>query len=203
MTKNNMLHNTRWYWKTAFLAIAAIIVIMVVRCTIRSIKESTVGIVVDEGINVTPEQIESIKAIGEWEFLSVADEELVDTTRRGIFSDDHLVRIYYGTVRLGVNMHQVKPNWIQVQGDSISVILPKVGLLSRDFIDEALTKNFHETGYWRPADREALYWKAHRQMLKHCLTPENLRNARDNGEMQFRRMMKAMGFDHVSVNYEE
>ena len=187
------------------LAVAALVIAVVagLRMAVNSVRETEITVEVDDQINVTPEQIESIKAIGEWEFLSVADEELVDTTRRGIFTDDHLVRIYYGTVRLGINMHQVQPGWIAVQGDSISVTLPKVGLLSREFIDEARTKNFHESGRWRAADREALYWKAHRQMLRHCLTPENLRNARQNGEAQFRRMMKAMGFDHVSIQFEE
>jgi len=199
----DILKHIDWRWKAVLLAAAAIVVTLAARCTMTSISESTVSIAVDEDINITPEQIESIKAIGEWEFLSVADEELVDTTRRGIFTDDHLVRIYYGTVRLGINMHQVKPGWIQTQGDSISVTLPKVGLLSRDFIDEARTKTFHESGRWKPADREALYWKAHRQMLKHCLTQENLRNAGINGEAQFRRMMKALGFDHVSISFEQ
>ena len=199
----DILKHIDWRWKAVLLAAAAIVVTLAARCTMTSISESTVSIAVDEDINITPEQIESIKAIGEWEFLSVADEELVDTTRRGIFTDDHLVRIYYGTVRLGINMHQVKPSWIQTQGDSISVTLPKVGLLSRDFIDEARTKTFHESGRWKPADREALYWKAHRQMLKHCLTQENLRNAGINGEAQFRRMMKALGFDHVSISFEQ
>ena len=199
----DILKHIDWRWKAVLLAAAAIVVTLAARCTMTSISESTVSIAVDEDINITPEQIESIKAIGEWEFLSVADEELVDTTRRGIFTDDHLVRIYYGTMRLGINMHQVKPGWIQTQGDSISVTLPKVGLLSRDFIDEARTKTFHESGRWKPADREALYWKAHRQMLKHCLTQENLRNAGINGEAQFRRMMKALGFDHVSISFEQ
>ena len=166
-------------------------------------QPNTLSLSADTRIDLTPERIEQVKAIGQWEFLAVADEELIDTIRRGFFSDDHLVRIYYGTVRLGINMHQVKPGWIQTQGDSISVTLPKVGLLSRDFIDEARTKTFHESGRWKPADREALYWKAHRQMLKHCLTQENLRNAGINGEAQFRRMMKALGFDHVSISFEQ
>ena len=42
----------------------------------------------DEAIDATPTQIQSIKAIGEWEFLSVSLEELADTVRKGFFSDD-------------------------------------------------------------------------------------------------------------------
>ena len=194
--------------KTTQLKIGAAIVacIAVVVCflwTCKAVEETEVGIEVDNRIDITPEQIESIKAIGEWEFLSIANEELIDTIRKGLFSDDHLVRIYYGTVRLGINMHQVEPGWIKTEGDSISVTLPKIGLLSRDFIDEARTKSFHESGRWKPADREALYQKAYRQMLKHCMTKENINQARQNGEVQFQRMMKAMGFDHVHINWAD
>lgn len=168
-----------------------------------SIKQSEVTIAVDDRINITPEQITSIKAIGEWEFLAIADEELVDTVRKGILSDDHLARIYYGTVRLGINMHQVEPGWITAIGDSLRIVLPKIGLLDRDFIDEARTKSFYESGKWSHQDREILYRKAYRQMLSHCLTPENLRAAQQNGEEQFRRMMKAMGYDKLSVSFSE
>jgi hypothetical protein len=40
-------------------------------------------------------------------------------------------------------------------------------------------------------------------MLSHCLTSENLQNARLNGEAQFRKMMRSMGYDHVSISWEE
>ena len=38
----------------------------------------------DDTIDATPTQIQSIKAIGEWEFLSVSLEELTDTVRKGL-----------------------------------------------------------------------------------------------------------------------
>ena len=38
-------------------------------------------------------------------------------------------------------------------------------------------------------------------MLRHSMTKENLQNARANGEEQFRRMMKTMGFEHVNVQW--
>lgn len=185
-----------------YLFVAIIALWLVIWLTV-SFKKTKVSIDVDQKINVTPEQIESIKAIGEWEFLSIADEEMVDTVRKGIFSDDHLVRIYYGTIRLGINMHQVEPGWIKASDDSIEVILPKIGLLDRDFIDEARTKSFHESGRWKPADREALYRKAYKKMLRRCMTQENINNAKRNGEEQFRHMMKEMGYDHIVIRWDE
>ena len=164
-------------------------------------KDNHLSLEVNSDINVTPEQIQRIKAIGEWEFLSISDEELVDTVRKGLFKDDQLVRIYYGTLRLGVNLQHVKDGWIKTQGDSISVTLPKVGLLDEQFIDEARTKAFYESGKWSPKDREALYHKARRQMKAHCLTPQNLKSAENNADTQFRRMMKAMGYNNITIRF--
>lgn len=165
-------------------------------------KDNSVEIAVDDKINETPTQIESIREIGEWEFLSISNEELVDTIRKGLFSDDHLVRIYYGTLRLGVNMHQAGSNWLTVSGDTVRAVLPQVGLLDKNFIDEARTKSFYESGKWKAKDREALYKKAHRQMLRRCLTSGNLNTARENAEAQFRQMFLSMGYKNVEIRFE-
>ena len=156
----------------------------------------------DTEIDITPTQIQSIIAIGEWEFLSVSAEELVDTTRKGIFSNDELARIYYGTLRLGVNMRQVRKGWIETTGDSVTMILPAIGLLDKDFIDEARTKSFYESGSWKAADREALYKKAYKMMRQHCLTKENLQAAETNGREQFTNMLKSMGYSKVKVEFD-
>ncbi len=190
--------------KIAFFLLAAIIVVAAFVWLIRSIKQSEVTLATDERIALTPQQITSIKSIGEWEFMSVVNEELVDTVRKGMLRDDYLARIYYGTARLGINMHQVAPGWItQGDGDTLVVTLPPVGLLERDFIDEARTKSFFERGRWSHEDREALYHKAYRQMISHSMTAENMAAARDNGEALFLKMMKSMGFSRVRIRFSE
>ena len=188
--------------KITAIILLVLLAIGVVVWLFHAVKQTEVSIVTDQHIDVTPEQITSIKAIGEWEFLAVANEELVDTVRPGLLKDDHLARLYYGTIRLGINMHQVKPGWIESSGNSIEVTLPKIGLLDRDFIDEARTKSFFESGKWSHEDRERLYQKAYQKMLTHCLTPENLQNARLNGEAQFRNMMKSLGYEHIRIRWD-
>ncbi len=185
----------------AIFSIVAFIIVFVWLFFVK--KDNSLGLEVSRDINVTPEQIQSIRDIGEWEFLSITNEELVDTVRKGFLSNDELVRIYYGTLRLGVNLHQASPRWLQASGDSVTVTLPRIGLLDRDFIDEARTKSFYETGRWSPADREKLYHKAYRQMVAHSLTKENMETARQNAEEQFRQMMKAMGFRYIDIKFEE
>lgn len=168
-------------------------------------KDNTVGVTTEEQTTLSPTQVESIEAIGEWEFLAVSNEELVDTVRRGFFGDDQLVRIYYGTLRLGINMKDVKEGWIQANAgkDSIVCTLPPIRLLDNNFIDEARTRSFFEEGKWTGADRQALYDRAYAQMKKRCFTPANIRIAQRNARQQFRDMFKAMGFPNARVEFEE
>lgn len=162
-------------------------------------EDNYINLGTSEGIDPTPTQIQAIKDIGEWEFLSISAEEMVDTVRKGFFSNDELVRIYYGTLRIGVNMHQVEPGWIKAKGGSIEMTMPKIGLLDKDFIDEAKTKPFFESGKWSPQDREALYKKAYSQMIQHCLTKENLEAAKANGEAQMKQMMQQLGYKKITI----
>lgn len=170
---------------------------------IRTVTDNTLSIDTPTSINITPQQIESIRDIGQWEFLAVTDEELVDTVRKGLFKNDRLSRIYYGVVRIGVDLTKTKKGWLAVRGDTVVATLPAVGVLDNRFIDEARTQSFHESGKWSAADREALYRKAQRQMLSHALTPQNLRSAEEQADAQLRKLLMAMGFEHVEVHFEQ
>lgn len=185
------------------IAVAVILLILLVSWIYRNMKSNSIEITADQEIDITPQQIQSIKDIGEWEFLEISDEEMVDTTRRGILSGDHLVRIYYGTMRLGINLKQVETGWIVPRGDTIEVTLPKVGLLDRDFIDEARTKSFYESGTWTAKDRESMMRRAYQRMLQRGLTPQNLQTAQQNGEAQVRQVLQGMGFKLIKIQYKD
>jgi len=188
-------------FKMGLILLGAVLVIAGALWLRSCTKGDYIEIGADNAIDASPTQIQSIKDIGEWEFLSVSLEELADTVRKGFFSDDELARIYYGTLRIGINMHQVEPGWLTAEGDSVSLSLPPVALLDRDFIDEARTKPFFETGTWKPEDREALYRLAHKNMLSHGLTKENLATAEDNAREQITSLMKTMGFKKVTITF--
>ena len=84
----------RWTKIYVTLGLVAVIVVAgLVWRLIDEVKDAKLEVVSDNKIDISPEVVQSIKSIGEWEFLSIADEEMVDTIRKGIFSDDHLVRI--------------------------------------------------------------------------------------------------------------
>lgn len=188
-----------------FYALCALLLIIVLFVLWQHMRSTTLfsAHIEENKIDITPQQITSIKEIGQWEFLSISEEELVDTTRKGIFSDDHLVRIYKGTLRLGIDLKELNEQNVFIQNDTLFMTLPPIKLLDEHFIDEANTRSFHETGKWKPADRERMYQKAQLMMKQRALTSENYQNAKDYGESQITDLMNNMGFPHVVITFEE
>lgn len=186
--------------KNKIILILLIVVLVLVGVLLFSLRKQPLVSVNTEGhMESTPVEVEQIRAIGEWEFLTVSDEEIVDTVRHGFFGDDELSRIYYGTLRFGIDMSKTDEQSISVKGDSLSMRLPAVGLLDDHFIDEARTRSFIEEGKWSEADKAALTRKAARQMRRRCLTPANLKAAKENAQRQTEAFFKAWGYKHVKV----
>lgn len=172
------------------MCLSVIAVTVLIAWAVYAVKGSTMGLETDNSIDSTPTMVDHIKAIGQWEFLSINDEELIDTMRTGFFSDDELVRIYYGTLRLGIDLSKCSKEWIRTEKDTIFITLPEVQLLDSIFIDEARTRSFFESGKWSNADRQAMYKRAHNAMLKRCMTPENIAIAQTNAREQIAHMLQ-------------
>ncbi len=163
--------------------------------------EITLSVQTENPIQITPQQIRSIEDIGEWEFLAVSTEEMVDTVRKRFLSADRLTRIYTGTMRLGLNMKEVRPGWLTTQGDTVNVQLPAIRLLDKNFIDEARTRSFYEKGYWNGKAKEQMYHKARQAMLRRGLTRNNLQQAEQNARAQIENLFRSLGFHTVNITF--
>jgi len=156
----------------------------------------------DSSITVDKTQVNAIRDIGQWEFLTISDEELVDSTEsRLIGSDKKITRIYYGTLRLGIDMAQLRDDALRMRADTLDVTLPPVTLLDDDFIDEARTKPFYENGSWDQKAREALYEQAKRKMKQRCLTEDNINIAQLNATEEVAQVFRSMGYQYVDVHF--
>ena len=153
-------------------------------------------------IDLTPEQIQSVRDIGQWEFLSINTEELVEWHRHRTFGNDHLTRIYEGTLRIGIDMKQAPANWFTSLPDSTAHLqLPQVRLLDNNFIDEARTRSFYERGSVPPEARDQLYAQARNKMMQRCLTPQNLQTAEQTARNEFTKLFTSLGFKHVTIEF--
>lgn len=168
-----------------------------------TIKKTSVYINNNENTGFTVTQIQQIKTLGEWEFLSINTEEMVDSTRHGFFGDAELVRIYYGTLHLGINFKDAKPGWTKQEGDSLTATLPAIKLLDNNFIDEAKTVSFFEKGSWNAKARQEMYQKAYKRIYNRCMTKENITSAKENAEMQMKNFFRAMGIQKINIQIEE
>lgn len=163
-----------------------------------------INVVSDTCINLTPAQVTSIRKIGKWEFLSMQMEEIIDTTHsRFVLSDEELVRIYQGTIRLGVDFSKLSDNWLTIQGDTAILHLPRIQQLNKKFIDEARTKTFYETGSWSGKDREQMYRRAERRMKRRLARSNAYKLAEQNGRKQMTALMQAFGFRTTIVVFEK
>jgi hypothetical protein len=199
--QNKRLKNIlRYIPFSAWLAILSIVLIggLVFYLTLQ-FRKNEVHIEENKNIDITPTQIRSIESIGEWEFLTIHDEELIDTIKKGFFTDSQLTKIYYGTLRLGIDLQEAPHDWIVTKGDSIICTLPAIKLLDKNFIDEAKTKSFLEKGDWQDQDRELLYQKAYKKMLNRCMTPQNIKSAANNATQQFHQLLKSMGYEKIKI----
>ncbi len=210
MEKNNKSHTIissilkAATWKLTLILLLFVAAVLALYKTIHFISEtsSPATITKDEKTSMSLTQIRAIEDIGEWEFLTINDEEIIDTVRHEFFGDAELVRIYYGTLRLGIDLREAGKGWIKAKGDSIIATLPPIKLLDNDFIDEARTRSFIESGSWTHADREALYQRAATVMRKRCLTTSNIKSAQSNASRQFANLLRSMGYDNVSIRFE-
>lgn len=192
---------SRWQLTLALVGLAVVAVVAVL--LLRPLWGTRAEVRREAKVALSPTMVERVSAIGQWEFLSISDEELADTVRHGLLGDDELVRVYYGTLRLGIDMAKLPKGWAKAEGDSLVCTLPPVTLLDERFIDETRTLAFHESGRWSERDKADLYERAMRQMKARCLTQENLRRAEDNARAQFANLMRALGYERVSVKFEK
>ena len=156
---------------------------------------------VDKPIAQSPEEILHLRSIGQWEFLSVESEELVERHHTGLMSDRDLICIYRGTLRIGVDLRKLPEDWVEVKGRNAIVHLPQPSLLDENFLDESRTTVFMEQGLFRAEQREAMIAEAKNKMKQRALTTDNLSIARRNAESQFQKLFHAMGYEDVIVEF--
>ncbi|MBQ6187823.1 MAG: DUF4230 domain-containing protein [Prevotella sp.] len=186
--------------RTLQTAVVVIIVIATLLWGLKKIIDTThIGTVTQSTTISTPTSINSIKDIGEWEFLTINNEELVDTVRRGLIGSSELIRIYYGTLRLGINLNDTISGWLNAHGDTIDVVMPRIKLLDNDFIDEARTEAFYETGKWSPEEMNSLYKVAKKKMIDRCMTKENIEIAQENAKAQMYNLLNGLGYNTINI----
>ena len=198
-----VLKTFRWIAHFPILLLI-IVAVIVVGWGIKYLnKNVSVNLTEEKRIGVSAEDIERIREIGQWEFLTFKAEEMVDTIERHWYGDKELVRIYPGILRIGIDLKKVSRNWFVVKGDTAFICLPQPTLLDTNFIDEARARTFYEKGKWDAKTQEALYRKAHRRLMMRALTQQRLEQARRQARAQFSNIAYGLGLSTCRITFDK
>ena len=189
------------HWRITFFVLLVALIGYGAMVAYRTLTNSNDA--VEKPIEQSPEEIMRLQAIGQWEFLSVEAEELVERHYSGLMSERDLVCIYRGTLRIGVDMRKLPSDWVEMKERSAILHLPQPSLLDENFLDESRTTVFFEQGVFRPEERDAMRTEAKDKMKQRAMTAENLSIARRNAEAQFQKLFLAMGYEDVVVEFEQ
>ena len=187
------------HWRITLIVIALAFIAYGGMVVYRNLTSTDTA--VDKPIAQSPEEIVHLRSIGQWEFLSVESEELVERHHTGLMSDRDLICIYRGTLRIGVDLRKLPEDWVEVKGRNAIVHLPQPSLLDENFLDESRTTVFMEQGLFRAEEREAMIAEAKNKMKQRALSTDNLSIARRNAESQFQKLFHAMGYEDVIVEF--
>ena len=188
------------HWRITFFVLLVALIGYGAMVAYRTLTNSNDA--VEKPIEQSPEEIMRLQAIGQWEFLSVEAEELVERHYSGLMSERDLVCIYRGTLRIGIDMRKLPSDWVEVKERSAILHLPQPSLLDENFLDESRTTVFFEQGVFRPEERDAMRTEAKDKMKQRAMTAENLSIARRNAEAQFQKLFLAMGYEDVVVEFD-
>lgn len=186
----------------AAFALIALLAAAWVRCSRSDEPIAEFKLVSEKEIAVTPQVVKSIKDIRQWEFVKLTDEEVIDTVRKvALWPDDRLVLVFYGTPRIGIDLSDASDNWVVNRNDSIILTLPQPRLLDTNFIDEALTEVFAQSGKWSASDRERMYESARSKMVARALSDDNLQRVRNAAQERFSTIFMSLGAANVEMRY--
>ena len=188
------------HWRITFFVLLVALIGYGAMVAYRTLTNSNDA--VEKPIEQSPEEIMRLQAIGQWEFLSVEAEELVERHYSGLMSERDLVCIYRGTLRIGVDMRKLPSDWVEMKERSAILHLPQPSLLDENFLDESRTTVFFEQGVFRHEELDAMRTEEKDKMKQRAMTAENLSIARRNAEAQFQKLFLAMGYEDVVVQFD-
>ncbi|WP_288152703.1 DUF4230 domain-containing protein [uncultured Prevotella sp.] len=192
--------------KLAAVVVVCLIVMVAVLCMCHAAKSVTAGHQTEVVVTPTPVNLDSIRAIGQWSFLTVEMDEVVDTVDRGLFSSDRISVAYHGTLHYGINVAEARPGWVTIVGDTaVTVVLPPVRLLDDRFLDERNVKVYEGRDDMdfinKPTVRAALVRKAKAAMIRRGR--ENIPEARGKAEAEVRRIFSQHGYKKIVIRFED
>lgn len=150
--------------------------------------------------------IEETKKISEFTSAQYYEDAVITKTRKDkgliLDTDNELVVITYGCVRAGFDLSKIDDKNLVVNGDSISIILPKVEIFDV-IINPSNYEIFVEDGTWSHEEVTEAVLNAKTKLESDAITNGILENATKSGISKLTELYKSFGFSYVNVKLSE
>ena len=157
-------------------------------------------------VEVGPLTVRNIASTEKLRVLSMRKEVLASQHRIGGGllgnGESKIFVIYPATLHFGFDLSKCDTTSIQVQGDTVSVVLPPVEVLNRDgkAVDEAAKRTPIEQGDWSAKEMTALRERAEALMLRSCEYDSCYVRAERMGRNMVAAAISRLGYSHVEVS---
>jgi Protein of unknown function (DUF4230) len=152
--------------------------------------------------------VERIRQLSRLETVDYSVEKIVEGNRENPYLPnflvgDKLMLVAHGEVIAGVDLSQLKTSDVAVDGDRVTVVLPKAEILTTR-LDNGQTRVYSRmTGLLVPADPDLesqVRQAAEQQFTQAALADGVLEKARQNARASVTALLNGLGFRHVQVD---
>lgn len=147
--------------------------------------------------------IQNIRDLNQFITASYYDEIVKVSTKKNLFFDDRIVRLYNVTIEAGFDLSNLDENRVQVVGDTaIYLRLPKPEVLYR-ICNPADKQSFSVSGDWSDAEIIAIDRQVKDSIELNARNSGILRDASRNGIDQLTQLLSTFGFSREHVHVEQ
>jgi Protein of unknown function (DUF4230) len=109
------------------------------------------------------------------------------------------------TVKAGIDLSQLKSEDISINGDEITLTLPRAAIQSLNIKPEDIRTEFQEVGLFRSdftaAERNQLMAQGEAQIRKDIASTDILRTAESNASLFIGQFLRQMGYQQVDIRF--
>ena len=109
------------------------------------------------------------------------------------------------TVKAGIDLSQLKSENVSINGDEITLILPRATIQSLNIKPEDIRTEFQEVGLFRSdftaAERNQLMAQGEDQIRKNMASTDILRTAESNASLFIGQFLRQLGYQKVDIRF--
>lgn len=109
------------------------------------------------------------------------------------------------TVKAGIDLSQLKSEDISINGDEITLTLPRATIQSLNIKPEDIRTEFQEVGLFRSdftaAERNQLMAQGEAQIRKNMASTDILRTAESNASLFIGQFLRQLGYQKVDIRF--